>query len=205
MPTTPAAPVGPTVFLLHRWNAHVDETGLFRSYAAALAKLASAVRTEWADVAHRADVPDAPDGLGDAEAVMAFYGGDGGTGGREAPMAGESLDAGFEIVEEPVAGPEPVEVTLRLASLRVLDGDPSDPHAPVVTYWLDAAALTVAVYAGLDGNPYVLITPQDHLSGTPVTVRLENRFGPAGSSRPTDGSDPVPPTAAAAVPRPQRG
>jgi hypothetical protein len=177
MSTTPAAtltaPVGPTVFLLHRWNAHVDETNLFRSYAAALAELASAVRVDWADVAHRADVPDTPEGLSDADAVITFYRGDDGTGGSDAPMTGEWFDAGFEIVEEPVAGSEPREVSLRLARLRVLDGDPSDPDTPAVTYCLDAAGLTVAVYSGPDGYPAVLITPEDHLSGAPVTVRLE--------------------------------
>lgn len=172
-PVTLTAPVGPTVFLLHRWNAHVDETHLFRTYAAALAELASAVRADWADVAHRAEVPDTPEGLSDAETVITFYRGDNETGGPDASMTGESFDGGFEIVEEPVAGAEPSEVSLRLANLRVLDGDPSAPETPAVTYCLDATGLTVAVYSGPDGYPTVLITPENHLSGTPVTVRIE--------------------------------
>jgi hypothetical protein len=64
-------------------------------------------------------------------------------------------------------------VSLRLARLRVLDGDPSDPDTPAVTYCLDAAGLTVAVSSGPGGYPAVLITPEDHLSGTPITVRIE--------------------------------
>lgn len=181
MPTlTQTAPVGTTVHLLHRWDRHVDDTSLYRDYAAALAALAAAVRTDWSDIAHRAEVPDTHVGLSDAEAVMAFYGGDGGSGGPAAPTTGESFDAGFEIVEEPVAGPEPGEVSLRLATLRVLDGDPADPDVPAVTYCLDADGLTVAVFPSAEGYPTVLITPEDHLTGIPITVCLEDPFRPGG-------------------------
>lgn len=179
-PTAPTVPVGATVQLLHRWDRHVDDTTLYRDYPAALAALAAAVRADWSDITHRGDVPATPAGLTDAEAVLAFYGGTGGAGGPDAPTSGESFDAGFEIIEEVVAGPEPGEASLRLGTFRVLDADPADTDIPAVTYCLDAAGLTVAVYAGPDGYPAVSITPDDHLSGIPITVRLEDPFRPGG-------------------------
>jgi len=176
----PPAPVGATVYLLHRWDPHVDDTDLYRSYDAALAALAAVVRADWSDLVHRTGVPATRTTFSDAEIVMAFYGGDGGSGGPDAPTTGESGDAGFEIVEEPVAGPEPSEVSLRLATLSVLDGDPAEHDVPAVTYCLDADGLTVAVFPGPDGYPTVLITPQDHLTGMPVRVRLEDPFQSGG-------------------------
>jgi hypothetical protein len=169
-----------TVHLLHRWDRHLDEASLYRDYPAALAALAAAVRADWPDITHRGDVPSSPDGFSDAEIVLAFYGGTGGDGEPDAPTLGESFDAGFEIVEEVVAGPEPGEVSLRLGTFRVLDAGPDETGISAVTYCLDAAGLTVAVYAGPDGNPAVTITPDDHLSGIPITVRLEDPFRPGG-------------------------
>lgn len=182
-PPTAAPPVqvGTTVHLLRRWDRHDDHISVYFSYAAALAALAAVVRADWSDIAHLAEVPDTPDGLSYAEVVMAFYEVDGGAGGPEAPTTGESVDdGGFAIVEEPIAGPEPDEVSLRLATLRVLDGDPAEDEVPAVTYCLEAAGLTVAVFPGPDGYPAVLITPEGHLSGIPVTVRLEDPFRPGG-------------------------
>ncbi|MFI6029487.1 hypothetical protein [Amycolatopsis magusensis] len=170
----PTAPVGATVQMLRRWDRHVDTTTLYRDYTAALAALAAAVRADWSDITYRGDVPATADGLSDAEVVLAFYDGDGGAGGPDAPTSGESFDAGFEIVEEVVAGPEPGEASLRLGTFRVLDADPADTDGPAVTYCLDAAGLTVAVYAGPDGYPAVAITPDGHLSGVPITVRIED-------------------------------
>lgn len=164
--------VGPTVYLLHRWDPHVSETALYRDYAAALAALAAIVRANWSDVAHRIDVPDSHEGLTDAEAVLAYYGGNGGSGDTTAPTAAESFDAGFEITEEPVAGPEPREVSLRLATLRIVD-DRTDAETTTVTYFMDAAGLTVAVSSGPDGYPHVLITPENRITSMPVTVRIE--------------------------------
>ncbi len=166
-----------TVFRLHCWNRHADETELFRSYNAALASLARTVRR---DLAERPESATHAEPLTDAQAVLAFYGGDGGTGGHEAPTSGVSGDVGFEIVEDLVAGAEPVQVTLRLASLRVLDGDPDDPDTPAVTYCLHADGLTIAVRPGPNGHPSVLITPEDHLSGVPITVRLQDPSRPGG-------------------------
>lgn len=147
------------------------DTSLFRTYDAALASLASAIRRDSSYLAR----PGGRVCLGDAETVLAFYGGDGGAGGPEAPTCGESGDAGFEIVEEPVSGPEPAAVYLRLATLRVLDDDPAEP---AVTYCLDAGGLTVAILPG--AYPTVLITPESHLSGLPITVRFEDPLRPAG-------------------------
>ncbi|WNV83130.1 hypothetical protein [Umezawaea sp. Da 62-37] len=177
--TEPPAPVGLTVHLLRRWDRHVDDTCPFYSYAAALAALAGAVRADWPDITHRADVPDSCESLSDAEVVRTFYGDDG-TGEFDAPTSGTSDDAGFAIVKEHVAGPEPGEVSLRLGTLRVLDADPAEDTAPAVTYCLDADGLTVAVFPGPDGHPTVLITPEGQMSGVPVTVRLEDPFGPGG-------------------------
>lgn len=171
--TAPPVQVGTTVHLLRRWDRHDDHVSVYFSYAAALAALAAFVRVE---------VPETSDGLGDAEVVMSFYDGDGGSGGPDAPTTGETADGGFAIVEESVAGPEPVEVSLRLAALRVLDSGAED-GAPAVTYCLDADGLTIAVLPGPDGYPTVLITPESHLSGIPVTVRLEDPFRPCGFER----------------------
>ncbi|SDD55154.1 hypothetical protein [Actinokineospora iranica] len=179
-PQPPTVPVGATVQLLHRWDGHVDDTTLYRDYSAALAALAASVRADWSDITHRGDVPATPDGLSDAEIVLAFYGGDGGVGDPDAPTSGGSPAAGFDIVEEVVAGPEPGEVQLRLGTFRVLDADPAETDVPAVTYCLDAAGLTVAVYTGLDGYPEVSITPDDYLSGIPITVRLEGPCRPGG-------------------------
>ncbi|MGW4527808.1 hypothetical protein [Amycolatopsis sp. NPDC004378] len=179
-PAELTAPVGATVQLLHRWDRHLDDTTLYRDYPAALSALAAAVRADWSDITHRADVPASPAGLSDAEVVLVYYAGDGGAGGPDAPTCGESFDAGFEIIEEVVAGPEPGEASLRLGTFRVLDADPADTDIPAVTYCLDAAGLTVAVFAGPDGYPTVSITPETHLSGIPITVRLEDPFRPGG-------------------------
>jgi hypothetical protein len=183
MPTTLSAPRPPapaiclTVFRLHWWDRHNNETSLFHSYDAALASLARTVRDALAD---RPETTTPAGALTDAQTVLAFYGGDSGEGGPDAPTCGESGDTGFEIVEDLVGGKEPGEVTLRLANLRVLDGDPDDPDVPAVTYCLDADGLTIAVRPGPDGYPYVLITPHDHLSGGPITVRLEDPLRPGG-------------------------
>jgi hypothetical protein len=178
-----APPVGLIVYRLHRWGRIEQTTELFRTYASALACLATAARESWADITFREDVPEDPAELTDAETVLAFYGGDGGAGGPETPTFGESFDTGFEIVEDLVGGPEPAEVTLRLASLRVLDTDPDDPDVPAVTYCLDAEGLTIAVASDPGGHPRVLITPEGELSGVPITVRLEDPFRPGGFER----------------------
>lgn len=172
-PAAPGVQVGTIVHLLRRWDRHDDHISLYFGYDAALAALAAFVRVE---------VPETSDRLGDAEVVMSFYDGDGGSGGPDAPTTGETADGGFAIVEESVAGPEPVEVSLRLAALRVLDSGAED-SAPAVTYCLDSDGLTVAVFPGQDGYPTVLITPEGHLSGIPITVRLEDPFRPDGFER----------------------
>ncbi|GAB3162144.1 hypothetical protein GCM10027258_80580 [Amycolatopsis stemonae] len=182
MSTTPEAPtatVGTHVHVLHRFGRD-SEISLYHSYPAALAALATAVRADWSSITYRDDVPASPDGLSDAEAVLSYFGGNGGSGGPDAPTFGMSLDAGFVISEDVVAGPEPAAVSLRLGTLRVLDGDPADPDVPALTYCLDADGLTVAVFPGPDGHPTVLITPEAHMSGLPVTVRLEDPFQPGG-------------------------
>lgn len=181
-PEAPTAPVGTRVHVLHRFG-NPSGISVHPDYPAALAALAAACRAEWSEVAWRADVPASPDGLSDAETVLVFYGGDGGAGGPDAPTCGESIDAGFEIVDEVVAGPEPSAVSLRLGTFRVVDADPADDDVPAVTYCLDAAGLTVAVAAGPDGYPSVSITPKDHLTGIPVKVRLEDPFGPGGTEQ----------------------
>lgn len=177
-PTTAAAPAGTTVQLLHRWDPDIDETSLHRDYPAALNALAATVRADWPPIAHRHDIPATPDELSDAEVVLAFYART--SGDPEAPTSGESRDAGFEIVEEPVLGPRPNTASLRVATLRVLDADSAEPDTPPVTYCLDVFGLSVAVSHDPDGHPVVLIAPEDHLSGVPVTVRLEDPRGPGG-------------------------
>lgn len=174
--TAPAPPVGQTVFLLRWWDRHAEEIELFHTYEAALHALARDVREL---LVWHVPPPAALETLTDADVVLAFYGGDGGTGGREAPTFGidESSEAGFEIVEELIGGPEPAEVTLRLASLRVLDGD---PDIPSVAYCLDAEGLTVAVSHDHSGYPTVHVTVEEHLSGVPITVRLEDPARPGG-------------------------
>lgn len=162
---TPPPRLRQTVHVLHRWDSYTgEETGVFRTYASALASLATTLRAGWQAVAHRDNVPADPTNLSDAETVLAYYGGDGGDGGRETPTFGvnEASEAGFELIETTVRGPETCEVSLRLATLRVHDGDPDDPDA--VTYYLDAEGLTIAVTAGPSGYPHVRITPESYLS-----------------------------------------
>lgn len=177
-----AAPVSTRVHLLRRWDRNIDNIDLYHDYASALAALAATVRADWSAITNNSEVPDRHDGLSDAEVVLAFYGGDGGSGGPDAPTLGldESSDAGFVITEEVVAGPEPSEVSLRLGTFRVLDAAPADTDVAAVTYCLDADGVTVAVFPGPDGYPVVLITPEGSLSGKPVTVRLEGPFLPGG-------------------------
>lgn len=181
-PAASTAPVGDTVHLLRRWEVDIETVSPYRDYAAALAALAARVRADWSAITHRAEVPDSHAGLGDAEVVLALYGGNGGSGGTGAPTFGvdESSDAGFEITEAVVTGPGPREVSLRRGTLRVLDSDPTDTDVAAVTYCLDAEGLTVAVFPGPDSHPVVLITPEGRLSGIPVTVRLEDPFQPGG-------------------------
>ena len=90
------------------------------------------------------------------------------------------MEQGQSMDEDVVAGPEHSAVSLRLGTLRVLDGAPEDPEVPPVTYCLDADGLTVSVFPGPDGHPTVLVAPQEHLSGLPITVRLEDPFQPGG-------------------------
>jgi hypothetical protein len=75
------------------------------------------------EITWREYVPGKPDELTDAETVLAFYGGDGGAEGSETPTFGQAFDTSFEIVEDLVGAPEPVEVTLRRTSLRAPDGE----------------------------------------------------------------------------------
>jgi hypothetical protein len=176
--TAPMPTIGLSVSRLHWWDRNTNETELFYSYDAALHHLATILRQTWNDVSWRPGVPATSDGLTDAQVVVLFYDGDGGAGGRETPTCCVDDERGFEIVDTVIHGPAPAEVSLRLASLRVLDGDPDDP---AVTYCLDADGLTIAVSHGPDGSPVVHITPQAELSGIPVTVRLQSPPGPVAS------------------------
>ena len=176
-PETPTAPVGTHVHVLHRFGRD-SEISLYHSYPAALAALAPAVRADWSSITYREDTPASPDELSDAEVVLAYFGGNGRSGGPDAPTFGMSLDAGFVISEDVVAGPEPSVVSLRMATLRVLDADRADIAA--VTYCLDAAGLTITVYTGPDGYPAVSITPGTSPGGVPITVRLGGAFRPDG-------------------------
>jgi hypothetical protein len=172
--------------MLHLFGRHADVTA-YHSYPAALAALAAIVRADWAEITYRDDVPAGPDGLSDAEAVLLYFRGNGGPGGREAPTFGMSFagECGFAIGERVVAGPEPSAVSLRMGTFRVSDPDPdpADTDVPAVTYCLDAAGLSVDVTTGADGNPSVLITPHSQLTGLPVTVRLEDPVRPGGFTR----------------------
>lgn len=188
-PATPpipqqAAPVGLTVYRLHRWDYRdTHETELFYSYQAALSALATSVVDSWGDTIWREGMPDSPDGFTDAQVVLLYYGGDGGSGGREHPTVGESFGNGFEIIPDLVRGPEPTQLALRLATLCVLDGDPGDPDIPPVTYFLNAAGLTVAVAPDPQGYPVVRITPDTVLSGAPVAAHVKDPLGPGGFKR----------------------
>lgn len=174
MSTTPESPYSPaaTVHVLRRWDRHSDEVTLHHGYKAALGELAAFLRGDTAAAAALTERPSAPRDLSDAEVVMAVYGGDGGSGGVDAPTAGEDFhDGGFSITEEPVSGPEPAAVGLRLAVLRVLDGGTDQLS---VTYCLEAAGLSITVRSGENGYPAVSITPDSHMSGLPITVEFTN-------------------------------
>jgi hypothetical protein len=181
MSTAPTSPWFPaaTVHVLRRWDRHSDEITLHHGYDAALGELAAFLRGDTAAAAALTERPSAPRDLSDAEVVMSVYGTGGSGGGVDAPTAGEDFhDGGFTITEEPVSGPEPAAVGLRLAVLRVLDGGTDQLS---VTYCLEAAGLSIAVRSGENGYPAVSITPDRHISGRPITVDLKNADQRAGA------------------------
>lgn len=160
-------PQGLSVWTLHWWNRHVDERELYLSYDEALHHLARQVREEWAEENWRDELPASDRSLTDGQAVSRFYGGQ----IQLSPTCGERGDRGFEITEDHVRVSGPDELELRLASLRVLDEDPVDPHARPLTYCLDAIGVTVAVYPGRNG-------PVVHVSNNslplPISVTLDD-------------------------------
>ncbi|UUV32120.1 hypothetical protein NQK81_01345 [Amycolatopsis roodepoortensis] len=178
-PHTEPAPVGTTVHILHRLGRDGELTA-YHDLSSALAALAASVRPKWHELAYRDDVPASPDGLSDAEVVFTFYRVEGDTDSPSAPLFGITLQDGFTIVERTVAGPEPAQVPLRLATVSVLDSDPDETGGPAVTYRLNAAGLTLAVSPGPDGFPSVLITPDAHMAGLPFSVHAA---APARSDR----------------------
>ncbi|WP_331729312.1 hypothetical protein OG592_43665 (plasmid) [Streptomyces avidinii] len=82
------------VWMLRIWTRHKDTTAPYASKGAALAELATHVRSSWANVGG-GDVPDEPP-ADDAEAVDLYYG----SGGDAVP------DQGFELYSEEIGRPQ---------------------------------------------------------------------------------------------------
>lgn len=167
----PAAPsstpeIGTTVWLLHTWNRHGDETQVYFSYADALHALANTVRDDWTN---RMGPFASPEGLSDGAAVARFYG----IELAEEPTVGEHVDDGFEIVEHQVYGREPERVDRRRATLRVFDKDPDGGQHSPLTYRLDAIGLVITVTAGMHG-PFVAIGNESLPAGTALHVAADD-------------------------------
>ncbi|GAA2822488.1 hypothetical protein [Saccharopolyspora taberi] len=163
-------PQGLTVWTLHWWHKHTDEQELFLSYDDALHRLATMVRDEWDEENWRDELPASHRWLNDGQVVSLFYGAE----IQLSPTQGHCEDdRGFEITEDHVHGSEPGELELRLATLRVLDEAPDDPHEHPLTYCLDAIGLTVAVYPGRNG-PMVHVSNDSLPAGLPVTITLDD-------------------------------
>ncbi|HET6285721.1 MAG TPA: hypothetical protein VFG15_03085 [Amycolatopsis sp.] len=166
---------GTTLFEFLRWDDFQDYRTHCTTQEAAEAAVAAFVRANWDDVRHRRRGPETHDGLSDAEAISAYY--DGTVAAEDRQPGTLSCGAvahsehGFEIHEVPLSGPEPGAVTLRHGTLRI---EERPGNVDPVTYCLDVAGLTVAVTPGPDGFPTVVVTPQYHLTGVPLTLRVED-------------------------------
>ncbi|WP_034271094.1 hypothetical protein [Haloechinothrix halophila] len=167
----PAAPsstpeVGTTMWLLHTWNHHGDETEVYFSYDDAVHTLASRVRDNWAN---RMGPSTTPKGLSDGAAVSLFYDSE----ISEAPTVCEHIDDGFEIVEHQVYGREPERVERRMATLRVFDEHPDGPQYSPLTYRVDAIGLAITITAGMHG-PFVAIGNESLPAGTALHVAADD-------------------------------
>jgi hypothetical protein len=163
--------VGVTVWLLHWWRGPEHRIEPFHSHESALHCLATWAHDLWGDASWRDGVPEDPRTLTDSEVVSWYYAG---TGDVPQPTSGETDEDGFVITETKVRGPEPAELHLRLASLRVLDPDPDDSTAAPLTYCMDAIGVTVAVYEDRNGL-VVHITGDDLSTRTQVRVSVDGR------------------------------
>jgi hypothetical protein len=167
----PAAPsstaeIGTSVWLLHTWNRHGDETQVYFSYADALHALATTARDQWPNLK---GLPANPKDLSDGTTVSLFYG----TELSEEPTVGEHIDDGFEIVEHQVYGREPERVDRRMATLRVFDEYPDGAQYSPLTYRLDAIGLAITVTAGMYG-PFVAIGNESLPAGTALHVAADD-------------------------------
>ncbi len=85
---------GEQVWMLRIWTRHEDFTAPYATEGAALAELATHVRSNWANVGGQGDVPDESP-ANDAEAIDLYYG----TDGNAVP------DQGFELYSEEIGRP----------------------------------------------------------------------------------------------------
>ncbi|MFJ7258312.1 hypothetical protein ACIQWV_38775 [Streptomyces sp. NPDC098085] len=86
---------GEQVWMLRIWTRHEDTTAPHTTKGAALAELATHVRSNWANVGGQGDMPDEPP-TDDAEAVDLYYG----ANGDAVP------DQGFELYSEEMGRPQ---------------------------------------------------------------------------------------------------
>lgn len=160
--------IGTTVWLLRIWTRHGDDLEVYFSYDAALHAVATRVREDWSEHSWLCALPDTPDSLTDGQAVSLFYGSE----MHLSPSTGELYDEGFDVVEHQVYGPEPEQLNLRMATLRVFDEIPDGPQPAPLTYRIDALGLTIAASAGTHG-PVVRISNDSLPAGTALILAAD--------------------------------
>ena len=123
---TTQAPLGRTVHLLHRWDRHTDNVTLHHDHGSALAALAAALRADWEHLPGDGPRPS-PEGLGDAEVVLAVYG-EALRQGPDGVRSGDlGEDGGFTITAEAVHGPTtPTPPATTMAAPTIRTATPSD-------------------------------------------------------------------------------
>jgi hypothetical protein len=124
-PDTTQEPPGRTVHLLHRWDRHTDTVTLHHDHSSALAALAAALRADWEHLPGDGPRPS-PDGLGDAEVVLAVYG-EHSRQGPDGVCSGDlGEDGGFTITVEAVHGPTTPPPGPAMAAPTIRTPTPSD-------------------------------------------------------------------------------
>ncbi|TDD35487.1 hypothetical protein [Saccharopolyspora elongata] len=161
----PANPAGLSVWILHRWSDGQYSAEPYATYEGALQSLATEIRAS-SGRSHRLDeFPASVANLTDADVVSLHYCG----AAEPAPTCGAVDHSGFLLLEMPVRGPEPTQLNLRMATLRVLDEVLDGSHESSLTYYLDAVGLTLSVHAGVSG-PVVRLRNDNLPADLPVTV-----------------------------------